>query len=261
MDTSLRGCRLCRRPDHPAPGGDQPGVHPRPDRALRGGARPAAGASAAVTKPGGGRHRRGTNTTRHGGDGRRAGDPGPDPEPRARRRRHGVRAARGGSHPRRGAGVARPLRRGGGRRARCRQIRRRARGRRRGTGALAAASRTLPGGDHGSPVRRGPRADARSGPPPAAAAGRRPVGRGVGQIPRSPRTPRCGGQCGAPAPPGSCAGLVCPTAPARPRRVLPAGGHRSRCTDRSRRQGTCRRCALRIVSRYERPGHRPGRAR
>ena len=258
--TSLRGCRLCSRHDHAALGGEQLGVHPRPDRALRGGARPAEGAPAAVTEPGGGRHRRGKNTARHGGDGRRAGDPGPDPEPRARRRRHGVRAARGGRHPRRGPGIARPLWRGGGRRARCRQIRRRARGRCRGTGALAAASRTLPGGDHGSPVRRGPRADARSGPPSAATAGRCPVGRGVGQIPRSPRTPCRGGQRRAPTPPGPCPGLVRPTAPARPRHVMPAARDRSRCRDRSRRQGAGGRGALRIVPRCERRRHRPGRA-
>ncbi len=173
-----------------------------PDGALRGGARPAAGAPAAVTEPGSGRHRRGKNTACHGGDGRRAGHAGPHSEPRARRRRHGVRAARGGRHPRRGPGIARPLWRGRGRRAPCHQIRRRARGRCRGTGALAAARRTLPGGDHGSPVRRGPRADARSGPPSAAPAGRRSVGRGVGQIPRPPRTPCRGGHCRAPTPPG-----------------------------------------------------------
>ena len=130
----------------------------------------------------------------------------------------------------------------------CRQIRRRARGRCRGTGALAAASRTLPGRDHRGPVRRGPRADARSGPPSGATAGRRPAGRGVGQIPRPPRTSCRGGQCRAPTPTGPCAGLVRPTAAARPRRILSRSsrsvptrasipssgcGRRRRSTDRS----------------------------
>ncbi len=139
----------------------------------------------------------------------------------------------------------------------CRQIRRRARGRCRGTGALASASRTLPGGDHRRPVRRGPRAHARSGPPSAATAGGCLAGRGVGQISRPPRTSCRGGQRRAPPAAGPCAGLVRPTAAARPHRILSRRRDLCRCGDRSRRQGTGGGRALRIVPRCSAPSTWP----